>query len=71
VPGENDLDLPVRERAGSSDRAFHDRLPSVVTQATLPAPPAPHAAAQPSQAALRACKHGRRGRAPAWTARTA
>jgi hypothetical protein len=33
----------------------------LVTQATLPAPSAPHAAAQPSQAAFRACKHGRRG----------
>jgi len=39
----------------------------VVTQATLPAPPAHHAAAQPSQAAFRAGKHGRPGRAPAWT----
>src|SRR3984885_10523578 len=27
VPGENDLDLPVGQRAGSPDRALHDRLP--------------------------------------------
>jgi hypothetical protein len=71
MPAEDDLDLAVGQLSGSSDRVLHDRFPSRLAQATLPAPGAHHAAAQPSQAALRACKHGRHGRAQAWTARTA
>ena len=65
-----------RSRASPCDQShqsFDDpfRRPLRLAQATLPAPGAHHAAAQPSQAALRACKHGRHGRAQAWTARTA
>ena len=71
MPLQDRCDLGIGELSGPSDRAFHDRLPEGVTQATLPAPLGDHAAAQPSQAASRACKHGRGGRAPAWTARTA
>jgi hypothetical protein len=70
MPDEDDLDLAVGKLSGSSDRVLHDRLPSRAAQARLPAG-AHHAAAQSSQAALRACKHGRHGRAQAWTARTA
>jgi hypothetical protein len=63
------LNLAVGKLSGSSDRVLHDRLPSRAAQARLHAPGAHHAAAQSSQAALRACKHGRHGRAQAWTAR--
>jgi hypothetical protein len=72
MPGQDDLDLAIGQLPGSSDRVLHDRLPSGVTQATLPAPDAHHAAAQPSQAALRACKlRPLTALAQAWTARTA
>ena len=72
VPIEDDPDLGVGQLSGASDRAVHDRLPSQMTQATLPAPGAHHAAAQPSQAALRACKlRPLTALAQAWTARTA
>ena len=43
MPGEDDLDLAVGKPSGSSDRVLHDRLPSRVAQATLPAPGAHHA----------------------------
>ena len=46
MPIEDDPDLPIGQLSGASDRAAHDRLPSRVTQAMLPAPEAHHAAAQ-------------------------